>query len=157
LTKRIWTVLENDFGISARVLCAQRALCATCLLQLEGVISAPIRRRESKWGAANPFEFNLKSDVAISDELSVLEKSVLISKSELFCTAWKEHKAKTGQNQKSVMLSYSLIFLVIAIIAGFFGFAGVAGTAAWIAQVLFVIFIVLFVLSFFFRRTPPSV
>jgi uncharacterized membrane protein YtjA (UPF0391 family) len=66
-------------------------------------------------------------------------------------------KLKPGRKKKFVMLSYALIFLVIAIIAGFFGFAGIAGTAAWIAQVLFVIFVVLFVLSFFFRRTPPSV
>jgi uncharacterized membrane protein YtjA (UPF0391 family) len=95
--------------------------------------------------------------MAVSDELSALGKSVLTSKSELFCTAWKSTKPKPGKNKRFVMLSYALIFLVIAIIAGFFGFAGIAGTAAWIAQVLFVIFIVLFVLSFFFRRTPPSV
>ena len=45
------------------------------------------------------------------------------------------------------MLSWALVFLVVAIIAAIFGFSGVAGTAAWIAWVLFVIFLVLFVIA----------
>jgi len=78
-------------------------------------------------------------------------------KANCFVQPGKSTKPRPGKNKRFVMLSYALIFLVIAIIAGYFGFAGIAGTAAWIAQVLFVIFIVLFVLSFFFRRRPPSV
>ena len=60
-------------------------------------------------------------------------------------------------NQKSErygMLSYAVIFLVIAIIAGVLGFSGVAGTAAWIAHVLFVIFLILFIVSLIFRGRP---
>jgi len=45
------------------------------------------------------------------------------------------------------MLSWALIFLVIALLAAAFGFGALAGTAAWIAKILFFVFIVLFVLS----------
>jgi len=45
------------------------------------------------------------------------------------------------------MLSWAILFLVIALIAGVLGFGVVAGTAAWIAKLLFVVFIVLFLVS----------
>jgi uncharacterized membrane protein YtjA (UPF0391 family) len=45
------------------------------------------------------------------------------------------------------MLSYALIFLVVALLAGVFGFGVIAGTAATIAKVLFVLFLVLFIAS----------
>lgn len=45
------------------------------------------------------------------------------------------------------MLSYALIFLVVALLAGVLGFGVIAGTAATIAKVLFVLFLVLFVAS----------
>lgn len=45
------------------------------------------------------------------------------------------------------MLSYTILFLIVAIIAGALGFGAVAGLAATFAKVLFVIFLVLFVVS----------
>jgi uncharacterized membrane protein YtjA (UPF0391 family) len=45
------------------------------------------------------------------------------------------------------MLSWAILFLVIALIAGVLGFGVVAGTAAWVAKVLFVVFIILFLVS----------
>ncbi len=45
------------------------------------------------------------------------------------------------------MLSWALIFFVVAIIAAIFGFGGIASASAGIAQVLFFIFLVLFVVS----------
>lgn len=45
------------------------------------------------------------------------------------------------------MLSYALIFLIVAILAGILGFGVVAGTAALIAKVCFVVFLVLFLFS----------
>jgi len=48
------------------------------------------------------------------------------------------------------MLSWAVMFLVIAVIAAIFGFGGIAGTAAGIAQVLFWIFIAVFVISLLF-------
>jgi uncharacterized membrane protein YtjA (UPF0391 family) len=45
------------------------------------------------------------------------------------------------------MLSWAILFLIIALIAGVLGFGVVAGTAAWIAKVLFVVFIILFLVS----------
>jgi uncharacterized membrane protein YtjA (UPF0391 family) len=45
------------------------------------------------------------------------------------------------------MLSWALIFFVVAIIAAVFGFGGIASASAGIAQVLFFIFLVLFVVS----------
>lgn len=47
------------------------------------------------------------------------------------------------------MLSYAVMFLIIAIIAGVLGFGVIAGTAALIARVCFVVFLVLFIASFF--------
>lgn len=54
------------------------------------------------------------------------------------------------------MLSWTIIFLVIALVAAVFGFWGLAGTAAWIAKVLFVIFLVIFVLSLLLGRTAAA-
>ena len=47
------------------------------------------------------------------------------------------------------MLSYALLFLLVALAAGVLGFGVIAGTAATIAKVLFVIFLVLFLASLF--------
>ena len=45
------------------------------------------------------------------------------------------------------MLSWALIFFVVAIIAAVFGFGGIASASAGIAQILFFQFLVLFVVS----------
>jgi uncharacterized membrane protein YtjA (UPF0391 family) len=45
------------------------------------------------------------------------------------------------------MLSWALIFFVVAIIAAVFGFGGIATASAGIAQILFFLFLVLFVVS----------
>ncbi|MBX3444329.1 MAG: DUF1328 domain-containing protein [Planctomyces sp.] len=50
------------------------------------------------------------------------------------------------------MLSWAIMFLIIALIAGVLGFGVVAGTAAWIAKVCFVVFLVLFLISLFSGR-----
>lgn len=49
--------------------------------------------------------------------------------------------------EEVVMLSWALVFLVIAIIAAVLGFGGIAASAAGIAKILFFIFLVLFVIS----------
>jgi uncharacterized membrane protein YtjA (UPF0391 family) len=56
------------------------------------------------------------------------------------------------QTTEISMLSWSIIFLIVALIAAFLGFAGIAGTAAWIAKILFVVFLVLFLVSLIFGR-----
>lgn len=50
----------------------------------------------------------------------------------------------------SNLLSWAVIFLVVALIAAVFGFGGLAGTAVGAAQLLFWVAIVLAVLSFLF-------
>jgi uncharacterized membrane protein YtjA (UPF0391 family) len=50
------------------------------------------------------------------------------------------------------MLSYAIMFLIIALIAGVLGFGVISGTAAWIAQICFVVFLVLFLVSLFTNR-----
>jgi uncharacterized membrane protein YtjA (UPF0391 family) len=50
------------------------------------------------------------------------------------------------------MLSWALVFLVVAIVAAIFGFGVIAGTAASIAKILFFVFLVLFVVSLLFGR-----
>lgn len=47
------------------------------------------------------------------------------------------------------MLSYTLLFLVVAMIAAVLGFGVIAGTAALIAKVLFFVFLLLFLVSLF--------
>jgi uncharacterized membrane protein YtjA (UPF0391 family) len=47
-----------------------------------------------------------------------------------------------------LMLTWAVIFFVIAIIAAVFGFTGIAAEAAGIAKILFYIFLILFLLSF---------
>jgi uncharacterized membrane protein YtjA (UPF0391 family) len=51
------------------------------------------------------------------------------------------------------MLSYALIFFVIAAAAGAFGFFGLAGAAVGIAKIVFFVFLVAFVVSLVFGRT----
>lgn len=54
------------------------------------------------------------------------------------------------------MLSWAVLFLVIALIAALFGFTTVAGTSIVAAKILFFVFLVLFVLSLVFgRRGAP--
>jgi uncharacterized membrane protein YtjA (UPF0391 family) len=50
------------------------------------------------------------------------------------------------------MLSYVLLFLIVALVAGALGFGVVAGTAASIAKVLFVVFLALAFISLFRGR-----
>ena len=45
------------------------------------------------------------------------------------------------------MLSWSILFLVIALVAAVLGFTRIAGTAAGIAKILFVVFMVVFIAS----------
>lgn len=57
------------------------------------------------------------------------------------------------------MLSWAIVFFVIAIIAAAFGFGGIAMAAAGIAKILFFLFLVLFVVFLITglvnRRGPP--
>jgi uncharacterized membrane protein YtjA (UPF0391 family) len=52
----------------------------------------------------------------------------------------------------TIMLSYTITFLVVALIAAALGFTGIAGTAAGIAKICFFIFLVLFIVSLFTGR-----
>jgi uncharacterized membrane protein YtjA (UPF0391 family) len=45
------------------------------------------------------------------------------------------------------MLTWALIFLVVALIAGVLGFTTIAGASIALAKILFMIFLVLFVIS----------
>jgi uncharacterized membrane protein YtjA (UPF0391 family) len=49
--------------------------------------------------------------------------------------------------KETSMLSWALIFLVVALIAGLLGFTGIAGAATGIAKVLFFVFLVVFLIS----------
>jgi uncharacterized membrane protein YtjA (UPF0391 family) len=56
------------------------------------------------------------------------------------------------RKEDTIMLSWSITFLVIGLIAAVLGFTGIAGAATQIAWVLFVIFIVLLLVSLFMGR-----
>jgi len=45
------------------------------------------------------------------------------------------------------LLSWAIVFLIVAIIAAVFGFGGVAGTSVTIAKWLAIIFVILFIVS----------
>ena len=45
------------------------------------------------------------------------------------------------------MLSWVIIFLIVAIVAGIFGFGGIVDAAVGIAKVIFFIFVILFIIS----------
>jgi uncharacterized membrane protein YtjA (UPF0391 family) len=49
------------------------------------------------------------------------------------------------------LLSWAIVFLVVALIAAIFGFGFVAGTSIEIAKILFYVFIALFVISVIVR------
>ena len=49
--------------------------------------------------------------------------------------------------KNSIMLRWTVTFIILAIIAGVLGFGGIAAGAASIAKVLFFIFIILFLFS----------
>ena len=55
------------------------------------------------------------------------------------------------------MLTWAVIFLVIAILASFFGFREVSGLATQIAKILFFIFLVLFIVSLIMHYTTPVI
>ncbi len=50
------------------------------------------------------------------------------------------------------MLSWALVFFIVAVIAATFGFGGIAGAATGIAKILFFIFLVAFVISLVMGR-----
>jgi uncharacterized membrane protein YtjA (UPF0391 family) len=52
----------------------------------------------------------------------------------------------SAQKEKS-MLSWALLFFIVAIVAAILGFGGIAGAAAGIAKILFIIFLIFFVIS----------
>jgi uncharacterized membrane protein YtjA (UPF0391 family) len=56
-------------------------------------------------------------------------------------------RSQAHSSRSIAMLSWALMFLIIALIAGVLGFGLVAGLAATIAKVCFVVFIVLFLIS----------
>jgi uncharacterized membrane protein YtjA (UPF0391 family) len=58
---------------------------------------------------------------------------------------------------RNFMLSYAVVFLIVAIIAAFFGFYALAGTAALVGRIVFIIFLVLFIAGLLRTRTPPRV
>jgi uncharacterized membrane protein YtjA (UPF0391 family) len=62
-----------------------------------------------------------------------------------------EHDKEKTKNERTVMLGWILLFLIIALIAGVLGFTGIAGAAVGIARILFVIFLILFVATLVFR------
>jgi uncharacterized membrane protein YtjA (UPF0391 family) len=53
------------------------------------------------------------------------------------------------------MVSWPLIFVLVAVLAGVFGFGGLAGGASWIGQILFILFLALFVATILRGRKPP--
>jgi uncharacterized membrane protein YtjA (UPF0391 family) len=54
------------------------------------------------------------------------------------------------------MLSWALLFFLVAIIAGVLGFGIIAGTAATLAQVLFFLFLVAFLIALVTGRRPAE-
>jgi uncharacterized membrane protein YtjA (UPF0391 family) len=62
----------------------------------------------------------------------------------------------TTISEEENMLSWAVIFFIIAVIAAALGFTGIAGAAASIAKILFFVFLVLFVVALIFGRKRPA-
>lgn len=77
---------------------------------------------------------------------------------------WGSTRCATGrcrqvtlENSRCPMLSYALLFLIIALVAGLFGFGLIGGMSYMAAKICFFVFLVLFVISLFTgRRTPVA-
>jgi uncharacterized membrane protein YtjA (UPF0391 family) len=54
--------------------------------------------------------------------------------------------------ERTIMLRWAVVFLIVALVAAVFGFGGIAGEAAWIAKILLFVFLVLFVVSLVLGR-----
>ena len=54
-------------------------------------------------------------------------------------------------NQYMCMLTWALIFFILAIVAGLFGFGFIASAFAGLAQIFFFLFLALFIGSLLFR------
>lgn len=52
-----------------------------------------------------------------------------------------------NKNKDVIMLSWVLLFLVVALVAGLLGFTGIAKSAAGIAKIIFYIFLILLLVS----------
>lgn len=62
--------------------------------------------------------------------------------------------AATHYVKGTCMLSWAVIFFIVAIVAGLFGFTGIAHESAHIGKIIAVIGIILAVISFVFARRP---
>jgi uncharacterized membrane protein YtjA (UPF0391 family) len=73
-------------------------------------------------------------------------------------SSWQDLCKLHHEQPLLIMLSWTLLFLILALVAGVLGFTGLAGAAANIAQIMFFVFLVLLVISALSRamrgRTP---
>ncbi len=67
--------------------------------------------------------------------------------SHLYQSRKRESPLSIINLKHTIMLRWTITFIILAIIAGVLGFGGIAAGAAGIAKVLFFIFIVLFLIS----------
>lgn len=54
------------------------------------------------------------------------------------------------------MLSWALLFLIVAGVAGVLGFSGIAGIATGLAEIHFFIFMALFIIALVFGLRHPA-
>jgi uncharacterized membrane protein YtjA (UPF0391 family) len=57
---------------------------------------------------------------------------------------------------ETIMLSWAILFLIIALVAGIFGFGLLGATAMGFAKILFFVFLVVFIVSLVLGRRPPA-
>jgi len=53
------------------------------------------------------------------------------------------------------MLSWAILFFILALVAAFFGFSGIAASASGIAKVLLLLFVIGFVVSLILHGRGP--
>jgi uncharacterized membrane protein YtjA (UPF0391 family) len=79
------------------------------------------------------------------------------SRSEFIATGQIVPASQTHLQRRIIMLSWALMFLVVAVIAAVLGFGVIAGTAAIIAKIFFGVFVILFVITLIFGRRGSTV
>lgn len=97
----------------------------------------------------NPIRFQLLSLFPGELEFSLRRASCSFVEKRLLALSISQNNY--GRNFK--MLTWALIFLLVALVAAALGFGGIAGASATFAQILFIVFIVLFLISLFVGGT----
>ena len=117
------------------------------------------RSRSSAFGGGNVLYFSAGSVFTNQNRLPGAPSPPIFPAARIAGERCSTVLRSGADNEETLMLTWSILFLIIAIVAAIFGFWAVAGAAAFVAKILFVVFLVLFLISMLARamrgNRPP--